>query len=624
METDTITTNKVYFAETNFRNQRKRFGIKHADRGKHIYIIGKTGMGKTTLLENMVIQDIQNGDGVGVIDPHGEFAEKMLDFVPKKRINDVIYVDPSDLAHPVGFNIMENIDPDKRHLVASGLMGVFKKIWVDVWSARMEYILGNTILALLEYPGSTLLSINRMLANKEFRKKVVDELKDPVVKSFWVDEFAKYTDRYTQEALPAIQNKIGQFISNPLIRNIVGQTKSSFDMREIMDKRKILIVNLSKGKIGEENSRLLGAMLITKLYLAAMSRIEIAREKDRPDFYLYVDEFQNFASESFANILSEARKYRLNLILAHQYITQMDEAVRDAVFGNVGTMVLFRVGAADAEFLEKEFAPEFSANDLVNLAFANIYLKLMIDGVASRPFSARTLSPMEIPTHSFREDIKETSQKHYGTPRKEIEAIIAVSIKETEPSFDMSSSRFQRDEASKTRDKSEQIGISQGKPFDKSKITKETFQRNQASQTSPQETTVYEATCTICGKHTLVPFKPDGRRPVFCKNHRKERQPQRTFQPQKTFSTPSSIPSIRSGENVLKDQNTRTENVSLDTLKKKPETKKEARSPDLASLRKTLAETLDETKDDTGLEESNVPGENNNGKVLKPGDKIQF
>src|SRR3989338_6875654 len=283
---------------------------------------------------------------------------------------------------PIAFNPLEQVGTEYRHLVASGIMGVFKKIWVDMWSARMEYILNNTLLALLEYPGSTLLGIMRMLSDKDYRKKVVENLKDPVIKSFWVNEFARYSQKFETEATAAIQNKVGQLVSNPLIRNILGQPQSSIDIRKVMDEKKILIVNLSKGKIGEDNSALMGAMIITKLQLAAMSRVDIP-ENERNDFYLYVDEFQNFATDSFANILSEARKYRLCLVLAHQYITQMEEKVRDAVFGNVGTMTTFRVGAADAEFLEREFTPEFSANDLVNLSKYNIYLKLIIDWVSS-------------------------------------------------------------------------------------------------------------------------------------------------------------------------------------------------------------------------------------------------
>jgi len=409
-----------FFAETNFRQSKKKFGIRIDDRRRHFYVIGKTGMGKTAIIRNMAIQDIREGRGVAFVDPHGEAAEELLDYIPEERIEDVVYFNPSDLSYPIAFNIMEVTDPETRHLIAAGLMGVFKKIWPDVWSARMEYILHNSILALLEYPGSTLLGINRMLSDVDYRKEVVDKITDPMVKVFWTKEFARYTQRYEVEATAAIQNKVGQFISNPLVRSIIGQAKSSIDMRKIMDERKILILNLSKGRIGEDSSALLGALAITKIYLAAMSRINVPEEK-RKDFYLFVDEFQNFATESFANILSESRKYRLCLTLAHQYIAQMEDIVRDAVFGNVGTIVSFRIGAEDAELLEKEFSPTFIAEDLVNLAKYNIYLKLMIDGVASKAFSATTLPPFPPIKNSCRERIIESSRKKYGTPREEID-----------------------------------------------------------------------------------------------------------------------------------------------------------------------------------------------------------
>jgi hypothetical protein len=413
-----------YFAETNFRNARKKFGIRLDDRRKHVYIIGKTGMGKTTLLANLAIQDIKNGYGLAFVDPHGEQAEELLEHIPKERAGDVIYFNPSDIDWPIGFNIMEIKDPNTRHLIAAGLMGVFKKIWPDVWSARMEYILNNCILALLEFPGSTLLGINRMLADLDYRKKVIKYIVDPVIKSFWTQEFARYSQRYEVEATAAIQNKVGQFASNPLIRNIIGQLRSTIDMREIMDSKKILIVNLSKGKVGEANSMLLGNLIITKLYLAAMSRVEVF-EKERKDFFLYVDEFQNFATESFASILSEARKYRLSLTLAHQYIAQMEEVVRDAVFGNAGTIISFRIGAEDSEYLEKEFAPVLTAEDLVNLPKYEIYLKLMVDGVAGRPFSAATLAPFIRPEEISKEIIIKRTREHYAIPKAEVEKQIS-------------------------------------------------------------------------------------------------------------------------------------------------------------------------------------------------------
>jgi hypothetical protein len=413
----------TYFAETDSRNRRVQFGIKAKDRTRHMYVIGKTGMGKSTLLENLAIQDIQNGEGLAFIDPHGKSAEMLLEYVPKERINDVLYFAPFDMDNPISFNVMEDVGTDRRHLVVSGLMSAFKKIWVDAWSARMEYILSNTLLALLEFPGSTLLGINRVLADKNYRKKVVDNIKDPAVKSFWVDEFAKYTDRFAAEATPAIQNKVGQFTSNPLIRNIIGQPHSTFDLRKMMDERKIVILNLSKGRVGETNANLLGSMLITKIYLAAMSRADTSEAdlKRLPNFYLYVDEFQSFANESFANILSEARKYKLNLTIAHQYVEQMSEEVRAAVFGNVGTMVSFRVGAFDSELLEKEFAPHFTAEDMVNLGFAQIYLKLMIDGVSSSPFSATTLPPVPKPAVSFVEEIMVASRVQFSHKRDDVE-----------------------------------------------------------------------------------------------------------------------------------------------------------------------------------------------------------
>lgn len=413
----------TYFGETDYRNKRTRFGIKATDRARHMYVIGKTGMGKSTLLENMAIQDIQNGEGMAFIDPHGGTAEKLLDYVPESRLKDVVYFAPFDIDYPISFNVMEDIGADKRHLVASGLMSSFKKIWVDAWSARMEYILNNILLALLEYPESTLLGVNRMLADKDFRKKVVENISDPSVKSFWVDEFAKYGDRYMQEAGAAIQNKIGQFTANPIIRNIIGQPHSSFDIRKLMDEKKILIMNLSKGRVGEQNAALLGGMLITKIYLAAMSRADASPDalKKLPHFYFYVDEFQSFASDSFADILSEARKYKLSLTIAHQYIEQMSDEVRAAVFGNVGTMVIFRVGATDAEVFEKEFSPVFTAEDIVNLGFIQIYLRLMINGIGSKPFSALSMPPIEKPAISYTKEIIENSRKSNARPRSNIE-----------------------------------------------------------------------------------------------------------------------------------------------------------------------------------------------------------
>ncbi|MFH1656569.1 MAG: CxxC-x17-CxxC domain-containing protein [Candidatus Nealsonbacteria bacterium] len=535
-----------FFAETDFRNTKKKFGIKVDDRRRHLYVIGKTGMGKSVMLQNMAIQDIQEGRGVGIVDPHGELAESLLNFIPSDRINDVIYFNPADLDYPISFNVMEKVDVAYRHLVAGGLMGVFKKIWPDVWSARMEYILNNSILALLEYPGSTLLAVNRMLSDPEFRTKVVEKITDPVVKAFWVNEFARYAQKYETEATAAIQNKVGQFISAPVIRNIIGQVKSSIDMREIMDKKKILILNLSKGRIGEDNSMLLGALLITKLQLAAMSRVDIP-ESERKDFFLYVDEFQNFATESFANILSEARKYRLSLILAHQYIAQMDEKVRDAVFGNVGTLISFRVGAEDAEFLEKEFTPEFLTEDIVNLAKYNIYLKLMIDGLAGRPFSATTLPPFPFPKVSNIDKIIKVSRERYGTPKKEVE-----------------------------EDINKWAGFSEIIKASNSGLINQT----------QKETILYDAVCAMCKKETKVVFPPDGKRPVYCKNCLKKVKAE--IEPSEKKDSSVSL------ENAMEE-----EPVSFSRSANKTEfSKRKRKEVDLGELKKTLQKSLNKFEDE--------------------------
>jgi len=486
------------FAKTSFRGQNRIFGIKKDDRRRHFYVIGKTGTGKTTMIQNMAIQDIRSGKGLAIVDPHGEFAETVLKAVPSNRINDVIYFNPSDQQYPIAFNVMEKVVPEYRHLVASGLVGVFKKIWADSWGPRLEYILRNAILALLEYPGSTLLGVARILVDQEYRDKVVARVTDPVVKSFWIDEFTKWNERVLQEVISPIQNKVGQFLSSSLIRNIVGQTKSAFNIRDVMDEGKILIMNLSKGRIGEDNSALLGAMMITKVQLAAMARVDVP-EDQRRDFYLYVDEFQNFATDSFANILSEARKYHLNLIIAHQYIGQLltdtSTRVRDAVFGNVGTIACFRVGAEDAEFLEKEFEPAFTAQDLVNLPNRHIYIKLMIDGIAGNAFSAETLPPFDLKdTQMNEEKIVKVSRERYGSEKNVVEDKIA------------------RWSGLKTdREKETDTGI---KTLDKSKMTRK---KGKKVDVSTEERELHDAKCETCGIDIKVPFKPDGVRPTFCK-----------------------------------------------------------------------------------------------------------
>ncbi len=480
----------IFFAQTNFRNQMRRFGIKVDDRRRHMYLIGKTGMGKSTVLENMIIDDIRAGRGVAVVDPHGDLAEKIIEYIPSNRINDVVYFNPADIDYPIAFNLVEQVEPHLRHLVASGLIGVFQKLWADSWGPRLEYILRNSILAILDFPGSTLLGVVRMLSDKEYRKKVVSNITDPVVKSFWEKEFAGYADKFASEAVSPIQNKVGQFLSSSFMRNIVGQVKSSIDMRSIMDEGKILIMNLSKGRIGEDNSALLGAMMITKIQLAAMSRVDIS-EKDRRDFYLYIDEFQNFSTESFANILSEARKYRLNLIMAHQYIEQLNERVKPAVFGNVGTIIVFRVGAADAEELVKEFTPVFTEEDIVNLPKYEMYLKLMIDGIASDPFSARGLPPLSVEEKTNNvEKVVNYSREKYATTRAVVEEKIM---------------RWHQD------DYKEEKKDASGKIISNTKI-------EEVQSKVEEKKTGHPGKCSSCGVAVYTPFEPDGVRPIYCKD----------------------------------------------------------------------------------------------------------
>jgi ribosomal protein L37AE/L43A len=417
-----------------FRDRTINFGIKREDRRRHVYILGKTGSGKTTLIENMIFYDINTNQGIGYLDPHGDSILRVLKFIPRQRLEDVIYFDPSDIEYPIGFNPLENVSFEQRHIVASSILSVFKKIWVDAWSARMEYILMNTLLALLEFPGTTLLDINRMLGDDQFRKTIVDNLRDPVVKAFWEKEFARYHTSFRVEAIAPIQNKVGQFIASPLIRNIIGQEKSTFDLREMMDQGKIFLANLSKGKLGEENSMLLGGLLITKFQLAAMSRVDIP-EDERRDFYLYIDEFQNFATESFVNILSEARKYKLNLILSHQYLDQVPESILKAVFGNVGNLLIFKCGSLDAERFEKEFV-DIKAYEFINLPKFHIYAKIIVDGTPTPPFLATTFPPKEIPEISYEEEIIRLSRIKYAKNRKLVENKIFKKYKETTASED--------------------------------------------------------------------------------------------------------------------------------------------------------------------------------------------
>lgn len=532
--------------ETKYRGQERQFGIYSDDRRRHVYIIGKTGTGKTTLMEGMIKQDIVRGKGVALVDPHGDMAEGLLDFIPPERINDVIYFDPSDVDYPVGFNVLEAVDPQYKYLVSSGLIGSLKKIWADSWGPRLEYILRNTILALLDYPSSTMLGILRMLGDNQYRKKVVEKIQDPVVKSFWLNEFSNYNERFRAEAISPIQNKVGQFLTSSIIRNIVAQPKSTIDMSDVMNNHKILLINASKGKIGEDNSSLLGAMLITRLQLAAMDRAKI-KEEMRQDFYLYVDEFQNFATESFASILSEARKYRLNLTMAHQYIEQMeDEMVRGAVFGNAGTIVCFRVGAADAEFLEKEFAPTFMETDLVNLDKYNAYIKLMIDGVTSKAFSMQTVPPTR-EGFGRRETVIGVSRERYGRPRGMVEDKIArwSGVVFNAAANQRTGKRGQTD----TRTRDRKVGKPQlpapsraEKELEEMRVEKSVDEiTDLASLLKPK---LFHVKCDRCGRETDVPFEPKSGQPVYCRECYEKVKAERQSE---SRQLQEGVPSIRQG-----------------------------------------------------------------------------
>ncbi|XLQ19839.1 MAG: CxxC-x17-CxxC domain-containing protein [Candidatus Moraniibacteriota bacterium] len=540
------------FAQTNFRNQATAFGIKTDDRRRHLYAIGKTGMGKTNMLENLAIQDIRSGHGMCFVDPHGDTAEKLISMIPPERINDVIYFNPSDQDFPIAFNVLEEVPREFRPLVASGLIGVFQKLWADSWGPRLEYILRNALLALLETPGSTLLGVMRILTDKKYRIRVSNNITDPVVKAFWVDEFPKWNERVLQEVISPIQNKVGQFLTSPIIRNLLGQTKSAFDIRDVMDNQKILILNLSKGRMGEDNSSLVGAMIITKIQLAAMGRVDTP-EESRKDFYLYVDEFQNFATEAFANILSEARKYRLNLILANQYIMQLDEIVRDAIFGNVGTIVSFRVGATDAEYLEKEFEPVFTMNDIVNLPKYNIYLKLMIDGISGDAFSATTLPPIDRKYEDSTDKVIQVSRERYSEDREVVEEKIArwtgmIIEKPTVIANKRNTVENKKTNATKVTDK----------VTDRVAVVK-----NDDNEES-QKKDVYDATCAMCELNVQVPFKPDGDRPVFCKECFKDHQ--RTLAKTKENTQQEQIPKKTPKKVAVKKEEKKDEIIEKDVV----------------------------------------------------------
>jgi hypothetical protein len=407
-----------------FRVRNEVFGVRTDDRRRHLAIVGKTGMGKTTLLRQLIVSDMQAGHGLALIDPHGDLAETILDQVPKHRTNEAIAFDAGDRAFPLAFNPLACSHPDQRPLVASGIVSAFKKLYGESWGPRLEHILRNAVLALLEVPDSSLLALQRMLADARYRRAVAARLADPVVRTFWQQEFSGWKPQYQAEAIAPVQNKLGHFLSQPILRAIVGQARSALDLRQVLDRGRILIVNLSKGRIGEDGTTLLGSLLVTSIQLAAMSRADTP-EHQRRDFFLYVDEFQNFATDSFATILSEARKYRLSLTLANQYLAQMEEATLEAVFGNVGSLLVFQVGARDAEALAEQLGGDATPQDLMALPRYRAYARLLVDGMPSRPFSMETLPPPVLDERRGRAAIvRRTSRHRYTRPAHQVEAEI--------------------------------------------------------------------------------------------------------------------------------------------------------------------------------------------------------
>lgn len=411
------------FGLTNFRGINHQFGMLRSDRSRHVYIIGQTGAGKSGLLELFALSDIYHNQGYAIIDPHGDFAIENMKFIPEARLDDVVYFNPADVEHPIGFNPLEVTNPAQKSTISSEVIGVLKRMFGDSWGPRLEYILRYTILALLDRPEPTMLDITRMLTDKKFRKETIGYCNDVVVRQFWNVEFASWSEKFQTEAIAPVLNKVGAFTANPIIRNIIGQTHSSFNIRQIMDEGKILVVNLSKGLIGEDNAGILGSFLVTKIQLAAMSRSDILDIHDRRPFYLYVDEFQNFATDSFATILSEARKYGLNLTVANQYISQMEPTVRDAVFGNVGTMISFRVSPDDSPILAKQFEPQFEENDLTQMHNRNFIINMVINGEKAPAFSATTLNLPEA-KRSHLSRIIEHSREMYSQSRQTVEDTI--------------------------------------------------------------------------------------------------------------------------------------------------------------------------------------------------------
>lgn len=412
----------VSFGMTNYHNQQIPFGILREDRARHMYVVGKSGNGKSKFLELLISKDIKDGQGVCVMDPHGDLVDAVLNHIPEERVKDVIYFNPMDTQHPIAFNPLEAVSPELKLRVTIGFIEIFKKLFGANWTPRLEHMLRQTTLALLDSEGTTVFSILKMLSDKNYRQRIVANIEDAVVKNFWVNEFAAWSEKFDHEAIMPLLNKVGQLVSTDLIRNIIGQPKNTFNIREVMDEQKILLVKLNKGLLGEENAALLGAMMITKIEQAALERADMPEEERKP-FYLYCDEFQYFATDTFTEILSEARKYKLSVTVAHQYMGQLIPTIRSTIFGNVGTIVSFRVGADDAAMLEREFVPVFQGQDIINLAVREFYIKMSVNGQTHNAFSANTMD-IFAPKENFKDEIVEYSRLKYTSSKEKVQEVL--------------------------------------------------------------------------------------------------------------------------------------------------------------------------------------------------------
>ena len=584
-----IDENISAFGMTNFRGINHQFGMLRYDRSRHVYIIGQTGAGKSGLLELFALSDIFHGQGYAIIDPHGDFAINNMRFIPGSRLQDVVYFNPADTQYPLGFNPLEVTDPNMKSNISSEVIGVLKRMFAESWGPRLEYILRYTILALLDRPETTMLDITRMLTDKKFRKETLSYCQDTVVLQFWNVEFASWTDKFQSEAIAPILNKVGAFTANPIIRNIIGQPKSTFNIRKMMDEGKILVVNLSKGLIGEDNAGILGAFLVTKIQLAAMSRSDIPDIKDRRPFYLYVDEFQNFATDSFATILSEARKYALNLTVANQYTSQMSDTVRDAVFGNVGTMISFRVSADDSPILAKQFEPQFETNDLLQMHNRNFIINMVINGEKAPAFSAKTLNlPPAQDDNTGR--IIQYTREHYSRTRADIEADIDqrvmppehLQVKRPGPAYTAPKDPGQREEDRKAK---EQAMFTQGKQWPIANVTPDEV--NSALQTAKEQGSASRAPRE---DREFRPSPGTNRRPDTAfgsgeqtDDDRPKRKRTRTRKPRGEGSSNSNKPQEPNRPRIIRESE--GESAPRPKPEPKPEQKQEPKDPTILSLR---------------------------------------